>query len=124
MVLYADNANVEANTKVLNVVVSAAGGEAGQFGFEGTFTLLDLNNTTVAWISNGARLVVVDNLTVKANDNTYLVNAAGVLAESGNIGVGGTVGLNTVQRSTKAMVGPEETANPEEIGGTGEPMGS
>ena len=122
VVLYADKLDVSADSKVLNVVVSAAGGEAGKFGFEGTFVLIDLDNTTIAWISSEAELVINNDLMVKANDQTHIVNAAGVLTESGNIGVGATIGLNTVIRSTKAIVGPGESVGYGEIGGSGEPI--
>ena len=115
VVLFADKLDVTADSKVLNVVVAAAGGEAEKYGFEGSFTLIDLDNTTIAWISNGATIEVVNDLTVKANDNAYIVNVAGVLAETGNIGVGASIGLNTVTRTTKAIVGPGESVGYEPV---------
>lgn len=109
VVLFADGLDVLADTKVLNVVVSAAGGEAGKFAFEGTFTLVDSDNTTVAWVANTAMLELKGDLTLKATDHSYLVNIAGVLSESGNVGIGASIGLNNLTRVTKAVVGPAES---------------
>ncbi|HHV65531.1 MAG TPA: hypothetical protein GXX46_10735 [Peptococcaceae bacterium] len=113
--LYANNLDVTSDTKVLNVVISAAGGQSEKFGLEGTFTWLTVNNQTIAQILNGARVVVLGSgpesgkVVVKANDYTYIVNVAGVIAVSqgggGNIGIGSTGGYNGVSRDTQAVIG-------------------
>ncbi|HHX24932.1 MAG TPA: hypothetical protein GX723_13150 [Thermoanaerobacterales bacterium] len=103
--LYADNLDVIADTKVLNVIVSAAGGNAGKFGLEGTFTWLTLNNQTIAQILNGARVDVPGKVVVKANDQTDIVNVSGVITASGNTGIGGTGGYNGLSRNTQAVIG-------------------
>ncbi|MFA5537243.1 MAG: hypothetical protein WDA53_08750, partial [Bacillota bacterium] len=106
--LYADNLDVKANSQILNVVVSAAGGKSEKFGIEGTFALILLDNQTIAQISNGARAVVPGKLVVKAEDQTYVIDLAGAIASGGNVGVGGSVGINLVNRNTQAVIGSLE----------------
>jgi hypothetical protein len=109
VLLYADNLDVTADSKVLNVVVSAAGGKAEGFGLEGTFTWLTLNNQTKAQIHNGAQVVVPGKVLVKANDQTNIINVSGVItisaSSSGNTGVGTSGGYNGVSRDTQAVIG-------------------
>src|SRR5690606_25504885 len=82
VLLYADNLDVTADTKVLNVVVSAAGGQSEKFGIEGTFTWITLNNQTIAQIMDGARIVVPGKVVVKTNDQTNVINVSGVITAS------------------------------------------
>ncbi|NLY70794.1 MAG: hypothetical protein GX076_03820, partial [Clostridiales bacterium] len=124
VLLYADNLDVTADTKVLNVVVSAAGGQSEKFGIEGTFTWITLNNQTIAQIMDGARIVVPGKVVVKTNDQTNVINVSGVITASigseGNTSIGGSGSYNGVSRNTQAVIGIlHDSEDDDELNGEG-----
>ena len=60
VVLFADELDVSADTSTFSFSFSASGGSAGTFAFNGTFSLIDIDNQTWAGIDNGARIVIED----------------------------------------------------------------
>ncbi|HHV64893.1 MAG TPA: hypothetical protein GXX46_07465, partial [Peptococcaceae bacterium] len=119
--LYGDNLKVTADNNVFVVTVCASGGQSGTFGLNGTFSLINIDNTTLAQIANGARIVVgtkalpgrTESLLVRANDQSFLINLAGGVAVSNNIGIGASVAINNISRNTQSVVGNflEDTAS-------------
>ncbi len=114
VILYGDNLKVTADNSVLAVTLCAAGGKAGDFGFDGVFSMLEIDNQTLAQIDGGARVVVGnkalsaenwESLLVRASDNTIIINLVGGVAVSENIGVGVAVAVNNLTRHTEAALG-------------------
>ncbi|RKY41296.1 MAG: hypothetical protein DRP85_06715, partial [Candidatus Makaraimicrobium thalassicum] len=124
VVLYADSLNVDAENTAWSVVVGASGGKSGNFGLNGVFDLVDINNTTYAQIENGANITVGSNkvkvyneetgdfegyrnaaIVVEATDHTDIFTISGGVAVSNNTGVGATVGIHFLTRDTQALIG-------------------
>ncbi|MEL7523998.1 MAG: hypothetical protein AAGJ80_20655, partial [Cyanobacteria bacterium J06553_1] len=115
--VYGDSVAVQAESKTLNVDVAASGGEAENFGFNGAGTWIYVDNSTTAQIEDGVILTVgdafvadtTDSLSVRATDRTDSLNVLGGVAISESIGIGATVGFNTVVRDTRAVIGKLNT---------------
>ncbi|MEO0518743.1 MAG: DUF4347 domain-containing protein, partial [Cyanobacteria bacterium P01_A01_bin.116] len=115
--VYGDSVAVQAESKTLNVDVAASGGEAENFGFNGAGTWIYVDNSTTAQIEDGVTLTVgdafvadtTDSLSVRATDRTDSLNLLGGVAISESIGIGATVGFNTVVRDTRAVIGKLNT---------------
>ncbi|MEO0771506.1 MAG: hypothetical protein AAFY72_19145, partial [Cyanobacteria bacterium J06649_4] len=111
--LYADSLEVTADNKTMNIDVAASGGRAETFGFNGVGAWVFVDNTTTAQIESGANLVIgnnwvdgtTDSLVVNAEDTVDSINVLGGVAVSESIGAGASVGLNTVNRKTRAVIG-------------------
>ncbi|MBC2721360.1 MAG: hypothetical protein HGJ97_01595, partial [Desulfosporosinus sp.] len=113
VLLYGDNLKVTADNKAFIISVAASGGEAGTFGLNGTVTVISINNTTLANIDNGARIVVCHllipgtetSLLVRANDSSNIINLSGGVAVSKSMGIGASVAINDITRNTQAVIG-------------------
>ncbi|BAS59688.1 hemagglutinin/hemolysin-like protein [Leptolyngbya boryana NIES-2135] len=111
--LYADSLKVNADSETMSIDVAAAGGSADTFGFSGVGTWIYVDNTTTAQIDDGVTLVVGDNLVsgstaslvVNAEDTSNVINIMGGVAVSESIGFGASIGFNTVDRKTRAVIG-------------------
>ncbi|KUG05437.1 hypothetical protein ASZ90_017119 [hydrocarbon metagenome] len=111
--LYGDNLRVTADNKNFIVTLAASGGESGTFGFNGTFSLVKMNNTTLAIIDNGARVEVGDllipgtnsSLLVRANDDSFVVTISGGVAMAKSVGIGASIAINEIVRDTEAYIG-------------------
>ena len=106
--------SVIADSKTKNISISEAGGNAGQYGVSGSFSYLQLNDTTYANI-DGATIVTsngVDdrynadaannNLLLQAKDDLQLFNVTGGITKAGNVGIGASASLNEITRDTQA----------------------
>ncbi|MBD1822859.1 DUF4347 domain-containing protein [Cyanobacteria bacterium FACHB-DQ100] len=111
--LYADSLKVNADSKTMSIDIAASGGKADKFGFNGAGTWVFADNTTTAQIDDGVTLVVGDNLVsgstaslvVNAEDTSDVINVMGGISVSDSIGMGVTVGFNTIDRNTRAVIG-------------------
>ena len=121
--LYADSLHVDAEQKTMSVAVGASGGMADNFALNGVVMVNVVNSDTTARIDAGAVIdvgsgLVFDedddppvngSLIVDARDTTTIVEVAGGIAVSESIGIGATVGVNVVNRSTQAVIGDLST---------------
>ena len=115
VVLYADELDVSADTSSFSFSFSASGGSAGDFAFNGTFSIIDINNKTWAGIENGARIVIGDYSTPKttsvlrihAKDSSFIINLTGGIATSSSIGIGASIAIDEITRDTRAFIGNE-----------------
>jgi len=79
--------------------------EPGKIALNGTFSLVDVDNTTAAHVDGGFIINSGNLFDVKANDSTFLVNASTAFAYAGDIGGAGNVAINKVDRDTTALIG-------------------
>jgi len=115
VVLYADALDVSADTSSFSFSFSASGGTAGTFAFNGTFSIIDINNKTWAGIENGARIVIGDYgtpktesvLRIHAKDTSFIINLTGGIATSNSIGIGASIAIDEITRDTRAFIGNE-----------------
>ncbi|MEM6446315.1 MAG: hypothetical protein AAF704_07085, partial [Cyanobacteria bacterium P01_D01_bin.123] len=104
--LFADSLIVDADNRAFSISVSASGGDAGTFGFNGTFSLIKIDNSTYAYIDNAADITVgTGATTVEATDDTKIFNISGGVVTSENIGIGASIAVNEVERDTQAFIG-------------------
>ncbi|MEO1620128.1 MAG: DUF4347 domain-containing protein [Cyanobacteria bacterium J06632_3] len=111
--LYADSLKVKAESKTMNIDVAASGGKSETFGFSGVGAWVFVDNETTAQIAGGASLEIGDNLIggttdsliVEAEDTVDSFNILGSVAVSESIGAGASVGLNSIKRKTRAVIG-------------------
>ncbi|WP_295882586.1 calcium-binding protein [uncultured Thiohalocapsa sp.] len=112
--LTADSLLVDADTQVVGVSMGASGGSGGSVGFNGSFQVTVVTNSTRAQIDNGATIDVGseaisdeidESLRVTAADSTNLVSVVGGVALSDGIGIGASVAVNALTRNTEALLG-------------------
>src|SRR5262249_8292932 len=105
----ADSLAVDANNQVFEIAISASGGEAEQAGgFNGTFSYLQVDNTTLARIDDGAQVAVGSrdvfdgatntgkSLLVRARDDLKLINVTGGVSIGQSTGVGASISVNNI----------------------------
>ncbi len=118
VVLHSSSLQVAADNEVVGVSVGASGGQAEKMAFNGAVLVQNVSSSTIARVGSAATLdignrLVTDlhnkatnsSLVVTANDETNLVTVAGSLAASKQVGLGASVGVNQVNRTTEAMLG-------------------
>ena len=105
----AHDLTVDAATEVKNISIGAAGGKAANIGFNGTATVNMIKDTTYAFIK-AAESKAANDISVKAADNIYTIDAAGAVTESSSVGVGASVAYNSIARDTQAAVSGTLTA--------------
>jgi hypothetical protein len=89
--------NANASEDDLSLVVGVGGGVAG---VAGSVSYFSLNDTTTADISGGS-LTAGGNLAVTSNDTTQVALLVGALG-AGAVGVGGSVAVDLVNKTTEA----------------------
>jgi len=108
-------ANTQNTTQKRSFSDKATGGqkvgvqEPGKIALNGTFSLVEADNTTHSHIDGGFIILSGSELGVVANDSTYLVNGSMAYAYAGDIGGAANIALNTVNRDTQAEIGSEES---------------
>ncbi|MCB1760831.1 MAG: leukotoxin LktA family filamentous adhesin [Gammaproteobacteria bacterium] len=100
----ADDLAVVGYNRTLNVNIGESGGKAGKVGVNGVFSLVQSNTDTIAQIGAGSS-VDADNLLVAALDDSKNYNIAGGIAQSANVGVGFSIGINEMTREVRAILG-------------------
>lgn len=114
--LYGSSLEVDAENRVMSIVVGASGGKSNNVAFNGAIGANLIESNTIAHIENGATINVGANsvadsaangasVFVEATDQTYAIIILGGVAISDHVGIGATVGVNTVERHTEAIIG-------------------
>lgn len=86
--------------------ISASLGASGTVGVSGSVSVLSFDNSTWAWIGDGAAVDAGGNVAVNAVDDTATTMIAGTVALGlGGGGVGGGVGVTLIDKDTRAWVG-------------------
>ena len=105
---------VEAETVTKNISIAEAGGAAGKYGINGSFSIVDTANTTEATVENtvdirsSAADSVAEALTITASDDSQIYSIAGGITKAKNAGVGASVALNEISRTTKAAISDDD----------------
>lgn len=98
-----DDVRVEASASE-DLVMVGFGLAGGFVGVGATVGVLDISNETTARIGAGAVVSAGSDVRVSAADNTHVFELSGALA-GGFVGVGGSVGLMMVDKTTHASIG-------------------
>jgi hypothetical protein len=99
---------VEASALEDLVTVAASAGVGGAVGVAGSAAVYSLSNTTQAMVGEGAIVNAGGNVAVTAEDRTRLALGAGSLGIGvGVAGVGGSVGVVSMQKDTEASIGDQ-----------------
>lgn len=102
-VLRGDELHVAGHSRHNIITIGESGTKASQVAINGVFSWVKGDIDTMALVSPGAhitgRLLAIDGL-----DNTTVVNTAGGLTTSSNVGIGAAVALTEIDRSTRAMI--------------------
>ena len=88
-----------------NAVMVGFGIAAGVVGVGGAVDVLSINNVTTASIDNDAVVYAGGNVFVDATDDTHVFELSGALA-GGLVGVGGSVGVMLIDKTTSATIDP------------------
>ncbi|MBL8225533.1 MAG: leukotoxin LktA family filamentous adhesin [Chromatiales bacterium] len=95
---------------LLSVAGAAAAG--GTVGLAGAVGVAALDSATQAWIGDDAFVDADGNVRVAASDDTQAILVAGSVGIGiGAVGVGGSVGVTTLDKDTAAWVGAGATVN-------------
>ena len=107
----AKGVSVLAEEGVFHLVLGQSGGASDTLAFSGTFTSFTQDSTTLAQVGAGA---TVDGgaVSILAGSNMFAISASGDVSSGKGIGIGVTVVNNNILRSTKAVVGALDLANP------------
>jgi hypothetical protein len=106
----AANLLVEAKSDTTNVSFGIAGSNTSGVSVNGVVTYADINNSTLAQVSNAAIVEATGSVKVIANDDLFNANAAGGISLGRIVGIGITGAGNRIIRNTRALIGYEEVA--------------
>ncbi|MEW5769761.1 MAG: hypothetical protein AB1831_05285 [Pseudomonadota bacterium] len=104
----ADDVVALADTSFDQVTVAETVGKAGKLSINGAFSLVDTDLHTVAQIGAGGGMSANDVL-VKAQDDSLVINVAGGVARSQSVGIGFSVAINELDREVRAIIGNRVT---------------
>ncbi len=99
--------NMKAEEALLNVNLAQAWAKGGGFAFGGTFLYVGQTSDTLAQLGNEA-VVTGREARLYAGDLTTTVSWAGGIAKGESIGMGVSVAVNNINRTTQALIGDEE----------------
>lgn len=108
-IIRSDNGDaiIDALNHYESTLVQVAGGKADEVGVSGTFALANLNVHSRALVADGAD-IDVDDLVVRSwNTMPGNVLLSGGFAFSGAVGIGASVSIANVNRSSEAILGVE-----------------
>ncbi len=103
--------DVGATQQIVAVSLVQSGGAGGDVGFTGTLNWFNLTSLTEARIDDGVTVNAGFGggpggaVSVHADDNMIVVAVTGAAVTSNHIGVGFTVAVNNVERTTLALIG-------------------
>ncbi|WP_183940553.1 beta strand repeat-containing protein, partial [Sphingorhabdus rigui] len=114
--VYADSLNVTSHNDVFDLTFGAAGGPAGNIGFNGAGVYHVVDNSSIARIGADADITVGSghvtdtditspSLNIKATDKVFSIAFAGAVTTAGNTGVGASFTFNDIKRNTRAGIG-------------------
>ncbi|MGI6091826.1 MAG: leukotoxin LktA family filamentous adhesin [Negativicutes bacterium] len=99
---------VAAGSDYFNLGIGGAGAAGiGAAGVGAGADVAILNNTTKAYIDNGAKVAAKKDIDVKAAAKEEAISVAAALGASGEVGVAGAVGANIITNETKAYIGDQ-----------------
>ncbi|MBD2516808.1 DUF4347 domain-containing protein [Nostoc sp. FACHB-973] len=98
---------VRAKEDIFSFDLVQSGGDAEGFGFSGSAVGLGQTSKTIAQIESGAT-ITGGAIGIKAESNNTRVNVVGSVQATESIGVGLTVGVNSIGRTTKAILGKDQ----------------
>ncbi len=106
---------VKAREDIFSLDIIQAGGDAEFFGFTGSGLGLIQDSITVAQIESGAQVTggSVNVNAVSDNDRFAIV---GSVQQTDSLGFGATVGINDIDRTTKAIIGKDEDESGQTLG--------
>ena len=104
----ANNLSVDAKTDTYNVLLGITAGKGKGFAINGVATVVDVNDNTLAQISQGAVVNTTGTVEVTANDVLFNINGAGGISIGKSVGVGVTAATNNIIRNTHALIGNQE----------------
>ncbi len=104
----AKDLSVDAKTDTYNVLLGLTAGKTKGFAINGVSTVVDVNDNTLAQISQGTVIQADGTVDVTANDVLFNINGAGCISIGKSVGVGVTVATNNVIRNTHALIGNQE----------------
>ncbi len=96
-----------AEEDIIGVSIAVAAGLGGAFAGAGSAVAFDLDNTTHAFIGDGATVSAEGNVQVYAEDRTdadVIAGGVGLALASGG-GVGASIGVSLLSKDTKAWIG-------------------
>ncbi|MCC5830866.1 MAG: leukotoxin LktA family filamentous adhesin [Phycisphaeraceae bacterium] len=105
--LRGDELHVTAHTDHNIIAVGESGTKAGRVAINGVFSWVKGDSDTLAQVSPGAD-VLGRVLAVDALDDTTVVNVAGGFTTSSNVGIGASVAVSEIERSTRALIANRE----------------
>ncbi len=98
---------VEADTRTTNVSFGIAGSAASGISVNGVIIYVDIDNNTLALISNGATVDAAGSIRVSAEDDLMNASGAGGISLGKSLGVGISGAGNRISRNTRAIIGFE-----------------
>lgn len=102
----ANGVDVTAKQKDQLITVTEAGGSSDKIAIEGAVAINTIKNTTIAAIDDDAKIDVGGKLKVAAEGDVQTVSVGGgVAATKGQVGIGFSVGLNTISNDVSAYLG-------------------
>jgi hypothetical protein len=101
---------VEADTRTTNVSLGIAGSAASGISVNGVIIYVDIDNNTLALISNGATVDASGSIRVLADDDLMNANAAGGISLGKSVGIGISGAGSRISRNTRAIIGFETEA--------------
>ena len=102
--------NMKAEEAIMNFNFSQAGASAGKYAIGGTLAKVNQESDTLAQLDSGA-IVTGKSVKVYAGSLETQVNWAGGVAKGKNLGVGVSIAINDIDRSTNAIIGELEPAD-------------
>lgn len=99
----AKDVRVTAENKGSNLSIAGAGGKGQTVAIDGTVNVNRFENTTKATVGK-ATINADGDVSVNAEDNSKTINIGGVIAVSGQAGIGATVAYNHIDRQTEASL--------------------
>ena len=97
--------SVNAVTSNYLVSLAQAGSKAASLGITGALIFVDLNNTTLGYIEDGAIINAGNDVNVTATNSFYDIVGTGGTATGGSIGIGFSGSYNNLNNTTKAFIG-------------------
>ncbi len=96
--------SLTATQDVFSFEFAQSGGEAGKFGLSGSVSVMDGENRTIAYIHDGAT-ITGGGVDVSADDSTHHIAMVGAIQLGKGAGVGVSIGIQTIDRDTQAILG-------------------
>ncbi len=101
--------NMKAEEAIADFSLNQAGAQSGQYAFAGTFAYAQQDSDTLVRLSNDA-IVTGRNAVLYAGNLETKVTLSGGVAQGQNLGFGVSIGVNNIDRRTRAIIGDPDLA--------------